>query len=44
MNSLPSWNDGAAKDAIIGFVSRVTDKNGLTNVSMANDWREVFAP
>jgi phosphoserine phosphatase len=28
MNSLPSWNDGAAKDAIVGFVSRVTDKNG----------------
>jgi len=25
---LPSWNDGAAKQAIIGFVQRVTDKNG----------------
>jgi phosphoglycolate phosphatase-like HAD superfamily hydrolase len=25
---LPAWNDGAAKQAIIGFVQRVTDKNG----------------
>lgn len=25
---LPSWNDGAAKQKIIGFVKRVTDRNG----------------
>jgi phosphoglycolate phosphatase-like HAD superfamily hydrolase len=24
---LPSWNDGAAKDAIVEFVARVTDRN-----------------
>jgi len=27
-NPLPSWNDGPAKQAIVGFVSRVTAKDG----------------
>jgi hypothetical protein len=26
--SLPSWNDGAAKSAILGFVARVTNEGG----------------
>lgn len=30
---LASWNDGAAKSAIVGFVARVT----------SNDWNAVFA-
>jgi phosphoglycolate phosphatase-like HAD superfamily hydrolase len=35
MNSLPSWNDGSAKDAIIDFVSRVTDESGKDYVPSA---------
>jgi hypothetical protein len=27
-DSLPSWNDGATKQAIVSFVQRVTDKDG----------------
>jgi len=30
---LPSWNDGATRDAIVGFVQRVTDKNSPEYVS-----------
>ncbi|PWK19992.1 HAD family hydrolase [Xanthomarina spongicola] len=30
---LPSWNDGATKQAIVSFVNAVTDKNGADYVS-----------
>jgi phosphoglycolate phosphatase-like HAD superfamily hydrolase len=33
MNPMPSWNDGPAREAIIKFVSSVTDKNSKDYVS-----------
>jgi len=33
--SLPSWNDGAAKSAILDFVSRVTNQGGADFVPSA---------
>ena len=51
---LPSWNDGAAKRSIVGFVGRVTKKGGADFVQPAdriavfdNDgtlWAEPFVP
>ena len=32
---LPSWNDGAARDAIVGFVERVTREGGADHVAPA---------
>src|SRR4051794_96148 len=33
---LPSWNDGAARDAIVGFVERVTRQGGADHVPPAD--------
>ena len=33
--SLPSWNDGAAKSAILDFVARVTNQGGADFVPSA---------
>ena len=50
---LASWNDGAAKSAIVDFVARVTKEGGrdyvppakgITLVSMKRDWKTVFTP
>src|SRR5271156_6796543 len=34
--ALPSWNDGPAKQAILSFVSKVTDKSGGSYVAPAD--------
>ena len=34
-DSLPSWNDGLSKDAIIGFVNEITDENSPNFVPAA---------
>jgi hypothetical protein len=43
---LPSWNDGAAKSAILDVAARATKEGGpdygITVVSMKRDWRAVF--
>ena len=33
LDTLPSWNDGAAKSAIVDFVARVTKQGGSEFVS-----------
>jgi hypothetical protein len=35
--TLPSWRDGAAKQAITDFVAR-----GWTVVNMKDDWKTIF--
>jgi len=38
---LASWNERAAKAAVLAFVER--EARGWTMVSMKNDWATVFA-
>ena len=50
---LPSWNEGAARQAIVKFVGDVTREggpayvapaNGWIAVSMKRDWKTIFPP
>ena len=41
---LPSWNDGAAKKAIIGFVTKVTTEGSSDFVKPAEQWAHGIRP
>ena len=49
VSALASWNDGAAKSALLDFVARVTtpvlemaQRQNWITVSVRSDWKNVF--